>query len=327
MISLWNGITTYWRDAWGAWDRFWFSPSDPSTLSAIRLFTGAMLFYTHFVWSFDLWAFFGPEGWLPLELHSLDRNPGVGVTRYHIPIFEWLGSPWQVWLVHIIALGVMFCLMIGLFSRTTAVLAAILALAYVGRVTPGAFFGLDKVNCMLAMYLALGPCGARYSVDRLWRIRRGKNISREPSVMANVAIRLIQLHLCVIYFSSGLGKLEGITWWTGEAIWLSVANLEYQSLDMTWLGHFPWLMNLLGFTTLFWELFYAFLVWPRFTRPWVLAIAVGVHGFISLSMGMITFGLAMLIANFSFISPDTTRRLMDPIASRVSLAIVGEKVE
>lgn len=326
MTTLWNGIATYWRDVWAAWDRFWFTPTDPATLSAIRLLAGALLFYTHFIWSFDLWAFFGASGWLPSELRELDDSVR-GASLYYIPLFEWLSSPWQVWLVHIVALVVMFLFMIGLFSRITAVLSAIFALAYVGHVTPGAYFGLDKVNCMLALYLALGPCGARYSVDRLWRIRRGKHTERDPKVMANVAIRLIQLHLCVIYFYSGLGKLEGITWWTGEAIWLSVANLEYQSLDMTWLGHFPWLINLLAFSTLFWELLYAFLIWPRFTRPWMLAIALGVHGFICLSMGMITFGLAMLIANLAFVFPHTIRRVMDPIAGRVSLAIVGEKVE
>ena len=31
------------------------------------------------------------------------------------------------------------------------------------------YFGLDRVNCMLAMYLMLGPCGARYSC----RVRDG----------------------------------------------------------------------------------------------------------------------------------------------------------
>jgi hypothetical protein len=327
-MTLRSGIATYWRDAWGAWDRFWFTPTDPATLSAIRLFAGAMLFYTHLVWSFDLSAFFGPNGWLPLELYQADKFDSQGnMVVYHLSLLPWIGSTWLLWVLHIVALVTMFMFMIGLFTRTTAVLTALFAINYLARVMPGAFFGLDKVNCMLALYLMLGPCGSRYSVDRLIRIRRGHNTQMEPRVMANVAIRLIQLHLCCIYLYSGLGKLEGITWWTGEAIWLAIANLEYQSLDATFLGHYPWLMNLLAFATVFWELFYAFLIWPRFTRPWMLATAVGVHAFISLCMGMITFGLAMLIANLSFVSPATVRRVMDPIASRVSLAIVGEKVE
>ncbi len=41
------------------WNRFWFTPADPATLGAIRIFAGAMLFYTHLVWSLDLRAFLG----------------------------------------------------------------------------------------------------------------------------------------------------------------------------------------------------------------------------------------------------------------------------
>jgi hypothetical protein len=43
-------------------------------------------------------------------------------------------------------------------------------------------------------------------------------------------------------------------------------------------------------------------------------------------MGMITFGLAMIIANLAFLKSKTVRRWVDPVASRVSLALVGRKV-
>jgi len=66
---------------------------------------------------------------------------------------------WLLWTVHILALVVFAALAVGLFSRTAAILAFPLAVSYVHRVTPGAYFGLDKVNCMLAMYLLLGRAG------------------------------------------------------------------------------------------------------------------------------------------------------------------------
>ena len=79
--------------------------------------------------------------------------------------------------------------------------------------------------------------------------------------------------------------------------------LEYQSLDMTWLANHPRLLNLMTHVTVFWELSYCALVWPRLTRPWVLLMAVFVHGGIVLSLGMPTFGLVMLIGNLAFVSP------------------------
>jgi len=63
-------------------------------------------------------------------------------------------------------------------------------------------------------------------------------------------------------------------------IWVLLANLEYQSLDMTWLA----------------------------TWPLVLVLAV--------AMWMITFGLVMLIANLVFSSAVAVRRLCDNFFSR-----------
>jgi hypothetical protein len=311
----------YVAETWRAWNRFWFTPSDPATLGLIRLFAGAMLFYTHLVWSLDLQAFLGQGGWLPVDYIRQVQQDQWSVWS----LFFWIKPVWLLWTVHILALVVFFCLMIGLFSRTSAVLAFLLAVSYAHRVSPGAFFGLDKINCMLAMYLMLGPCGARYSFDRIRRLRRGDTGPALPSTTANLAIRLIQVHLCIIYLFSGMAKLSGENWQAGTAVWWAVANLEYQSIDMTWLAGWPMLVALATHVTVFWELFYCCLVWNRFTRPLVLWMAVFIHGGIALCMGMITFGLAMLIANLSFISPTTVRRWCDPLAGWFSMRLAGAK--
>lgn len=322
MIGIIAPLRNYFGDVWRAWNNFWFNPVDPATLALIRLLIGGMMLYTHFIWSFDLAGFIGRDGYMPVEF--LKQMEGRHWSNWSI--FDWIGPNWLLWTVHILALGVFACLFLGLFSRVAAVLAYLLAVSYVQRVTPGAYFGLDKTNCMLAMYLLLGPCGARYSLDRLWKLRRGDAAEPLPSVSANIAIRLMQLHLCVVYFFSALAKLEGETWKIGTALWWSASNYEYQSLDLTWLAGWPMIVAILTHVTVFWELSYAFLVWNRYTRPLVLWTAVAVHGGIAIFMGMITFGLAMIFANLSFVRPETVRRWVDPIASRVSLALVGRKV-
>ncbi len=53
------------------------------------------------------------------------------------------------------------------------------------------------------------------------------------------------------------------------------------------------------------------LVWPRLTRPIVIALGIGMHLGIGMFLGMWTFGLAMIIANLSFVSPWIVRRLLD----------------
>ncbi|NOY42198.1 MAG: HTTM domain-containing protein [Planctomycetes bacterium] len=311
----------YVADAWQAWNRFWFTPTDPATFSLIRLLAGGMLFYTHLVWSLDLQAFLGPNGWLSVDFIRQMQGEQWSVWS----VFFWIEQPWAIWCVHIFALVVFFCLMVGLFSRSTAVLGFLLAVSYAQRISPGAFFGLDKLNCMFALYLMLGPCGARYSLDRIWRLRQGETNDAPASASANMAIRLIQLHLCIIYLFSGLAKLLGENWQAGTALWWAVANFEYQSLDATWLADWPMLIGLATHVTIFWELFYVGLMWNRFTRPISLWIAVIVHGGIALFMGMITFGLTMIFANLSFVAPSTVRRWVDPLAGRVASMLTGGK--
>ncbi len=322
----------YVAEVWQAWNRFWFAPKDPATLSLIRLLAGSLLFYTHLVWSLDLQAFLGPEGWIPVDyLRNIHTLPGAEHPQWSVwSLFFWIEQPWLLWCVHLFALLVFFCLMVGLFSRPAAVLGFLLAVSYAHRVSPGAFFGLDKINCMLAMYLMLGPCGARYSLDSVRRARNGNSDPVRPRTGANLAIRLIQVHLCIIYLFSGLAKLMGENWQAGTAVWWALANQEYQSISMTWLANWPTfgpiVIALATHATVFWELFYCCLVWNRYTRPLMLWMAVAIHAGIALFMGMITFGLAMLYANLAFLTPPTVRRWVDPVASWFARKLGAEKL-
>lgn len=305
-------VTDYLRELFSAtvsgWQRFWFTPSDPATLGLIRILAGAMLFYTHLVWSRDLEAFFGPHGWLSAEAMNAFYEQGTYSWSY----FWLISSPAVLWTVHIAALVVFALLTLGLFTRVVSVLAFLMAVAYVNRV-PGALFGLDQINCLLAMYLMIGPSGAAYSLDRWLAARRTGGVlpPAGPFVSANVAIRLIQVHMCVIYLFAGLAKLQGPSWWNGTAMWFAVGNLEYQSLDLLWLAHYPLLVNLMTHATIFWEISYAALVWPRLTRPLILLVAIPLHGGICLGLGMITFGLIMLVGNLAFVPPWLVRRVVE----------------
>ncbi len=305
-----NVVTKYLRELWagaaGGWNRFWFTPSDPATLGLIRILAGAMLFYTHLVWSLDLTAFFGADAWLTPDL----------VASIHGTPFAWsyldsLHSPATLWTAHIAALVVFALLIVGLWTRVTSILGFLITVAYANRV-PGALFGLDQINGLLALYLAVGPSGDAYSLDRLLlRRRTGNAAPSPPSSGANIAIRLIQVHMAIIYLFAGLSKLQGETWHNGRALWYAFANLEYQSLDMTWLakvGELP--INFMTHLTILWELSYIVLVWPRLTRPIMLALAVPLHLGIAFCMGMITFGLVMLIGNLAFVSPALVRAII-----------------
>jgi len=307
MIAAWIGQFRVWMAAsWEAWQRFWFMPSLPHTLAVQRILTGLMAAYIHAIWWLRADQFLSPSGWIDADtIRLLHRFDHAWSYLWYLPSVGWAH-------VHQAA-AVLVCLAVsvGYATRLTVPVAWWMSLMVVHRMT-GMLFGLDQVVMMLLMYLMLGQSGGVWSVDAWLNDRAARRWWRaigSPASGNTLATRLIQLHLCVIYLFGGVSKLRGDAWWDGSAMWLALASYEYQTIDLTWLGHFPVVLAIVTHLTIFWETFYCALVWPAATRPWVLAMAVAVHAGIALFLGMPTFGSMMIVANMAFVSPDLTRRI------------------
>jgi hypothetical protein len=390
-----------------AWDRFWFTSADPTTLALIRICTGVVMTYTMIAFTLDLQELLGPQGWLDLETRNEMRysepvsGEALGWTEGEPPrtesqrryfaeylqkhgvwppaypqtkeeedeidayIARWGIDPrrvaahgrpaWSIWF-HVTDPGAMLAVQwgfvlatllftLGCGGRLTAGLAWAGTLCYVHR-TPVCLFGVDTMAAVLMLYLLIGPSSAALSVDRLlahwWAKARVDVINRwrafwarggaapapvmpgtwselpTPSVSANVAIRLLQVHLCVIYLSAGLSKLQGVSWWTGDAVWGTIVNFEFAPVQSP---VYLWVMNLIAgnrvvfavvmttaaLMTLAFEISYSYLIWRRSTRPILLTVAMMLHGSIALFMGLKTFSLLMMTFNMAFVAPETVR--------------------
>lgn len=322
-----------WTGARGGWNRFWFSAADPAALGLIRILAGLMLLYTHAVWTLGLFDFFGPDAWVSraaagafhADVARLGRPEAAEPVSFAWSFFWLARTPAAVAALHAAMLVACTLLTVGLFTRAASWATLALAISYVNRV-PGALFGLDQINLMLAMYLAVGPAGDAWSLDRwLAARRRGAPLPVRPSVGANLAIRLMQVHMSVIYFFAGVSKLQGLGWWDGSALWGAFANLEYQTIDMTFLAAYPRVVAFCTHATVFWEIFFCVLVWPRLLRPLWLSFAIPLHLGIGLCMGMPTFGLAMLIGCSSFVSPNLVRGAWAWCTGRSRVACVAQR--
>src|SRR5437762_12947293 len=62
------------RRAWAGWERFWFTPADPTPLCLMRIVAGLLILYVHVAYTFDLFAFFGPDGWYPADRANRERR-------------------------------------------------------------------------------------------------------------------------------------------------------------------------------------------------------------------------------------------------------------
>jgi len=189
-----------------------------------------------------------------------------------------------IFLTYVFALG---CLLIGWRSNIVAAVAwlAHLMLCASGYMT---IYGVDQFANIALFYCVWMPVGAALSCD----VSAGR-ASDAPSIPARIGLRVLQVHLCLVYLTSGIEKAKFSQWWNGDAIWLSVNLPEMAQFDMTWLAYVPWLAVLLGWGTLAIELGYAFLVWPRRTRKWMVLAALSLHLGIAVTLGLISFSAVM----------------------------------
>jgi hypothetical protein len=182
-------------------------------------------------------------------------------------------------------------LLVGLACRYSAVVAWFLHLC---AAKSGGFvsYGVDNFMTIGLFYLMLSPLPDRYALD--WRLLelRPKN----PQLLGFWR-RVLQLHLCVIYFFSGLTKCLGSGWWDGSNIWRSLIRPPFNIIDPEILVRWNYLFPVAGILICVLELGYSFFIWNSGTRRiWLICIC-GMHFAIGVTMGMYLFALIMIVVN------------------------------
>jgi hypothetical protein len=335
-------------DAVRGWDRFWFSPQDPTTLCFIRLCAGLLILYVHITYSWDLFGFIGPEGWLDKEVADHVRRDvpvlGTGATwddqlqvvgkgSWFWSVFYHVTEPGWIIALHVFFLTMMLLMTIGLWTRYTTVLSWLGAMSYVQRASI-TVYGLDTMMMIVLCYLMIGPAGATLSVDRWLEKRRARKQGMpepqvQPSVSANFAIRLIQVHFCIVYLAAGTSKLLGATWWSGTALNRVMLNAEFAPLHtapyyyfMKFLASHRWLwevfMDVQIVGTLIVEIGFPFLVWYPRWRWAMICGSVMLHTGIAVIMGLTTFSVIMVCMVSSFIPGVVIQDLISRVQERLA---------
>jgi hypothetical protein len=291
------------------WNRFWFTPADPLLVAVLRIIVG-LIAIAHFLdlgGGLQMW--YARDGLLPPSAVEQLLELTSGDAEYHPSYLKYFAGT-ELVVSHAVAIALAVCFTIGLFTRITGLLTLVALLAYVHRV-PQIAGHIEPVLSFVLLYLCLAPSGACLSVDgRLFGSANKGLLAMvtgrcEPSITANVGLRLIQVHLAMFYAMMGLTKLYGDAWWDGEAIWLLMAQTQSRPVDLTGLrraGQFgEYLLNFWAHSVVYFELAFAVLIWTRVGRPVLLALSVVVWLSLMMVTGQLLFGLLMLAAGVAFV--------------------------
>ena len=266
-------------------------PASPRPLGVLRIGLAAVLLLQAATLAGGLLEMYGSRGIMQWLVSQATVPEGVPHLRWVVDALAPLGVSEDACIrgTFLVYLASLVGLLTGWHTRTMAILAWLTHLAFTmgGNLTT---YGVDSFANIALFYCVWMPVGAWAAAD----VQAGR-ASAAPSAAARLGLRVLQIHLCVVYTSSGIAKAMGDQWRDGEAIWRALMRKDLGQFDVTWMADVPWLPFLICWSTLVLEIGYGFFVWPRYTRMlWALS-TVGLHAGIAVTMGLWSFSAVMIV--------------------------------
>lgn len=283
-----------------AWEHFFFTPQSPISIALFRILYGICVCVTVILLHSDWLEWFGVHSWVTLSTMQ-KIEPGVRLNLFSLMPQDdrWIAAFFWVFLV----LAVM--LTVGLWTRFTSV-AVYLCLTSIDQRNLYITHGGDTFLRIAGFFLMFAPAGAALSVDRLLRIRRGRE-GADIAPRAPWAQRMIQIQLAVLYFVSFCWKAKGSEWLHGTALEYvlnlhSVARFPLPG----WIEH-PFILKLGDWFTLLLELGLGVLIWFRPFRYPLLLLGFLFHMGLEYALNLPMFQWDVLTAYVLFIEPEDLR--------------------
>lgn len=215
---------------------------------------------------------------------------------------------YAIW-VYVIAL---ICMLCGFLTRAATVIALILQLL-IFKSFAEVNYGYDQFLTMSLFYCILFPTGKYYSADSLiFKFKAPEN----PFYYQ----RIIQLHLCIVYFFSGFAKALDSSWWTGNELWRAVSSIYTDYFLIT-----PYILVVIGIGTILLETLYPVLVASKKIREITIVLIILMHLSIAAMLKLYSFS-AMLIAWNALAFSNFVKPIPEPIDEKTSDSIVSVSI-
>lgn len=161
-------------------------------------------------------------------------------------------------------------------------------------------FGFDGFLFSLLFYCLIFPTHKVYTIDQLMDKKHRPLDAAQLSLFLGV----VQVHLCIVYFTAGYSKLGGQEWMNGTAIWKAINQPQFYTAFtplIKSLACYPVISYALTWGTLLAETAFPFLIWIKWAkvRAVILISIVMMHIFIAVVMGLQLFAWIMIVFDLS----------------------------
>lgn len=162
----------------------------------------------------------------------------------------------------------------------------------------------DKMALNLLFYLSFADTYKRFTLFPTKP--RTPDQEERVNLISNLAAFSIMLNLCLCYFSSFLHKLNDPLWLNGSAIRFAFNDERFGAFAINrWLGDQRYLIMLLSYSVLLFEVSFPFLVWVPRWRKTMLVAGILLHAGIFLFL--MIYGMSIIfIIQYGLFLPNAT---------------------
>jgi hypothetical protein len=260
----------------------------------------------------DWLAWYGPHAWMSLPtMHALEPGTRLNLFAVIPQTDAWINAFFWIFL------GSAILLTIGFLTRLNS-LMVFLCLASIHQRNVYILHGGDTFLRVAGFFLIFAPAGAALSIDRLIRIRRGKeDASLQPR--SPWAQRMIQFELALMYFATFCVKVKGAPWLQGTATYYILHLDEFKRFPIpSWFLH-PLMLKLESWTALVLEFSLGVLIWVKELRYIVLTLGLLFHLSLEYALNIPLFQWDILSAYILFIDPADITRAWDWLRTRTAV--------
>lgn len=219
-----------------------------------------------------------------------------------------------------IAIGLCFYLcstlmFVGLYSRMAtlgtgvALFVAYFQLGYHGYKSAFLHHHTYAMNVLIVL-LALTPCGASYSLDRWFLLRRAQREGKPAPLERGPlwAVPLLALQIAVIYLGGAYDKLHPLFLSGGRL--QQLFSYYFGSHEGVAIPYFFALMTLSAWATVALEFALGVGLFVRPLQRYLMPLGVAFHALIYWSMPVSSFSLMMMLAYLSFLPEELVDRFL-----------------
>jgi len=290
----------------------WLTQIDVLPLCTFRIIFGLILVLWYTDLAPDINLLFTDDGLYPRELILAHRNAHL------LSLMDWASHPAGAAVFFCAGFTCAFLLLVGWRTRFMAV-ANFIFIASIQHRNPLLWDGADTAIRVFSFWLMFCPSGRVWSIDAIRAARKGASLSRFALAPG---LRILQLQLAFIYLITAWGKLHGLMWLNGTALYYSFHLGPAWDRQLAYRFAASSTLILLGTVgTLLFEILFLPMVFSPWWQPRLKAVALicgtMFHLLIAFTLKIGWFSYVMVACYVLFFEPnwiENIRRTVEPYA-------------